>query len=71
MQYIQEYLDQKQIPRLASELNQDQAAEILSMLKEDLKPGNIYKDSDHLARITLYTRAYARIQYNFNIGNNL
>jgi hypothetical protein len=71
MKYIQEYLDQKQIREAASDLTLDQAGQVLSLLKEDLMPDKIYKDSEHLVRITLYTRAYAEIQYNFNIGNNL
>ena len=52
-------------------LTVDQVLEVLSLLKEDLQPYNVYRDDQYSTRISLYSKAYAAIQYQYNIGNNL
>lgn len=71
MKYLQEYLDQKHIQLTASQLTVAQAREVLDSLKRDLEPHSVYRDENYSARISLYTRAYADLQYHYNIGNNL
>ena len=71
LKYLQEYLDQKCIQLTASMLTVDQVLEVLSLLKEDLQPYNVYRDDQYSTRISLYSKAYAAIQYQYNIGNNL